>query len=917
MGLLAAFVIADSAHATTQLLGGWHSANGDTPDIVASGADVQLTRVNITGRNDAQSTDGTYGLLAGAPASPNRAYDAKTVIEGGAASFTITITNTAPTVLSVTAVHFDRGRFGNGPRDVELWVDAAPGVGSPALVYRLDASLNNDLTTAKVDDYDDFEWTLDAQGVTPSADPSAALTFNAVGAIDLLMNESVTLSLRFSDTFNPDTAAFIDNLAVLGVRDGAFARFDLSNVITTVPHIGGNTQWYSLDELWLNPTTGAFTPSAIAALERTGMSIRHPGGTVTNLYDWERAIGPMDQRELQANAIQSAGATFDSDFGPLEAALAVEISGGSLLPVINFNLGAESAANLVEYLNAEVGANPNGGIDYAALRADHGHPEPFGVVDWEIHNEAGGREQEIWANWPSSGDDNINNGIVQGSEQAKDWWVLGGSRVFTDQQAVRRTSWREPTIVSNGAPNEEFYTKYPPVSSVAQVRVGPDLASAVPWPELTMADFTDGAGGSAPGYVIDLQSGRIQFGDGVSSAVLPAGWRVYVDYTSGPHDGYIEFYTQMKAVDPSIRIHSGHFAIRSRYAQVVAGGADINGEQDHGGGGIKLDALLPGVSFFDVMIGRGYFTFGQAMSGTATAMSNSGLPPGTEIMNSEYSYWGKLFDSSIGLNWKLTVGSAVMLGLILETVIMDFGHHTTYPVNTHLMNYVYSAAGAPQHTELLEPGGLQAGTGYVVQMFNTMFGQNVLEREVLSTATRTVHHRFEGDIDTTPLRSGEVPQVVMLASTRDDGAVTVVAINTTEDEPAVVTAEFVGGADFCGGSVDVQAVVADSLTAINTFTTPFAIRIVDTTNPATDQLIDDQTVRFAVGPASVAMATILPRSTSLCTVDVNTDGEVGAFDAALFLGLVSAGDPRGDYNRDGSTDSGDIELFLIDLELGQ
>ena len=48
---------------------------------------------------------------------------------------------------------------------------------------------------------------------------------------------------------------------------------------------------------------------------------------------------------------------------------------------------AQDAADLIEYLNAQVGTNPNGGIDWAKVRADNGHPQPYNVRYFEIGNE--------------------------------------------------------------------------------------------------------------------------------------------------------------------------------------------------------------------------------------------------------------------------------------------------------------------------------------------------------------------------------------------------------------------------------------------------------------------------------------------------------------------------------------------------
>lgn len=51
---------------------------------------------------------------------------------------------------------------------------------------------------------------------------------------------------------------------------------------------------------------------------------------------------------------------------------------------------ADEAADWVKYTNApNDGSNPRGGVDWAAVRAANGHPEPYRVKFWELGNELG------------------------------------------------------------------------------------------------------------------------------------------------------------------------------------------------------------------------------------------------------------------------------------------------------------------------------------------------------------------------------------------------------------------------------------------------------------------------------------------------------------------------------------------------
>jgi len=103
---------------------------------------------------------------------------------------------------------------------------------------------------------------------------------------------------------------------------------------------------------------------------------RWPGGCETHNYDWRKTVGPLDQRPKQ-------------QFGlPEFLRFSHEIGAVPVLTVADY-FGDESfAADLVEYCNApNDGANPNGGTDYAKIRAADGHSEPWNVVWFEYGNE--------------------------------------------------------------------------------------------------------------------------------------------------------------------------------------------------------------------------------------------------------------------------------------------------------------------------------------------------------------------------------------------------------------------------------------------------------------------------------------------------------------------------------------------------
>ena len=116
--------------------------------------------------------------------------------------------------------------------------------------------------------------------------------------------------------------------------------------------------------------------------------VRWPGGNVAQDYHWLWGVGPRDERPEWINLAWS-NEREPSDFGTdefirfcrnlgAEPHLVVNIEGRGATP--------EEAAAWVEYVNGATTTK------YGALRAKHGHAEPFGVKTWELGNE-------IWGDW--------------------------------------------------------------------------------------------------------------------------------------------------------------------------------------------------------------------------------------------------------------------------------------------------------------------------------------------------------------------------------------------------------------------------------------------------------------------------------------------------------------------------------------
>ncbi len=138
--------------------------------------------------------------------------------------------------------------------------------------------------------------------------------------------------------------------------------------------------------------------------------VRWPGGNVAQDYHWEWGIGPRDERPTWVNMSWDDDPE-PADFGTLEylrfcanvgtepnivvnlqgrgatvGEAAQRVASGGDIRYDSRAATPEEAANWVEYANGDASTR------FGALRARDGHPEPFGVVYWEIGNE-------IWGDW--------------------------------------------------------------------------------------------------------------------------------------------------------------------------------------------------------------------------------------------------------------------------------------------------------------------------------------------------------------------------------------------------------------------------------------------------------------------------------------------------------------------------------------
>ena len=123
----------------------------------------------------------------------------------------------------------------------------------------------------------------------------------------------------------------------------------------------------------------------VDALKKQGITvIRYNGSMVdvgvdTYMYRWKKMIGPIDERRVCFRNGFNPYATHT--FGIIEMLQVAEALGAQCMIGMNINETYEDIRDFVEYVNGDVTTK------WGALRAEHGHPEPYNLKHIQVHNE--------------------------------------------------------------------------------------------------------------------------------------------------------------------------------------------------------------------------------------------------------------------------------------------------------------------------------------------------------------------------------------------------------------------------------------------------------------------------------------------------------------------------------------------------
>ena len=144
--------------------------------------------------------------------------------------------------------------------------------------------------------------------------------------------------------------------------------------------MGSGMVWLDHVSMLPSDSMGYVRREVVELTRRLKPGMMRLAGNYISAYHFEDAIGPELERPNMLN--EAWGGWTNKYFGTDEFLQFCRDTDTEPLICVNAGTGTpEEAANWLEYCN--------GGLDttFGALRARHGHPEPYGVKYWEIGNE--------------------------------------------------------------------------------------------------------------------------------------------------------------------------------------------------------------------------------------------------------------------------------------------------------------------------------------------------------------------------------------------------------------------------------------------------------------------------------------------------------------------------------------------------
>lgn len=358
---------------------------------------------------------------------------------------------------------------------------------------------------------------------------------------------------------------------------------------------GGIPRWYELME-------GAYTAdgkvhdSFFEIVKTMGFTeIRYGDASpLSASFIWKDSIGPLDQRPktwVRRNAKGEKCVFGMDEFGQL-----CEMLDATGTMVYCYERGnAKDAAQLAAYLTLESNDVPLTQLDpendyqyWANLRKMNGHAEPYPIVTIDIGNEIGatscwfgGKLVERGAEWTSEKKSRLGTDVPN---QGIGLYCFGGTVRLDDMNVIGYPDLDSSCCISKGTPHQEFYAAYAPVRVDAENPIEVHLraaANAESYEVWTPVASFDAQSSAAKVFVLeDASTGRIRFGDGMHGAIPPKDSVISMTYTSGHHDGFVDYYREIKKVNPNIQVDLEFSVGMGLSDQVIAAPSAIEGMGD-------------------------------------------------------------------------------------------------------------------------------------------------------------------------------------------------------------------------------------------------------------------------------------------------------------------------------------------------
>lgn len=550
---------------------------------------------------------------------------------------------------------------------------------------------------------------------------------------------------------------------------------------------GINQRWFDYDiSLWNDENSKLHQNYKEVGLA----SFRYPAGTAAGAFEWKKAIGPKEKRSvieghtwIERNAAakgtdySNGGRAMPADFGLDEALRFCEKTNSTFIYMYNFGTGsAADAAELVEYLNAPEGTNPNGGIDWAKERAKNGHAKPYHVKFIEMGNEMYERgQQHYWLEGRSKHDHNYK-------------YCFGDTVFYTKQRVGDLDAQSQKAAFSSRSPDQIKYIRYRPIlPNSATIYVGSKAWERVK--DLRTA-------GAQNVYTLDENTGKITFGNGRqgnlplendSAALITASYQA-------ARDGFDDHYRAIKSVDPSIKVLSS--LVHNDFIQTM-GTSPYDGVAMHPYAGFwNLPKSESVENYHDLVMLNSDEEADSSHRILAFMKKHVGedRKDKVQVIITEYG----IALGTIAAQYQSSIDQALYTGRIVSAAI-ELGMPLTSK------HSIASVIGSAPHF-IITP------TGYLFKLYSRMFGSTHIPSQVINNPTRKT------------VTGEKLPKLHVISSKDSAGYVYVMVLN--RDRADAVTADIeLNKYALTKGKATVWTLSAPAFTAFNTPENPNNVSI--------------------------------------------------------------------------------------------